>query len=290
MNKTPWTLNDQLTLLNVLAQKQEQEDNPLRFRLDRPNNTLPPLQQSVTHFPDGWWRDPQAEDEEALLAELSAEFCSYHPEDQWRLHWVHIEAAWSNRIENIESASADHQLVQAILQACKTPPEALNSTAIEAWTRDWSLPAPGVRKRQAGHRTVIASAGKVIYTPPEGRALILRMLAQWQLFNQAPPPWPAYVSAALSHYQYEAIHPLYDGNGRTGRAILSASLATHYTNGIVLPFSKTLFKQRPQYYQALNAPKTKGDWVSVVALVRRAVIRALSESIEKLRRGMSVED
>ena len=67
--------------------------------------------------------------------------------------------------------------------------------------------------------TKIASNKEVIYTPPEGETIIREKLADLEKFIHAEDEIDSLIKLAIIHYQFEAIHPFTDGNGRTGRII-----------------------------------------------------------------------
>ena len=64
-----------------------------------------------------------------------------------------------------------------------------------------------------------SATGEVIYTPPVGEDDIRKKLANWEKFIHEPTDLDPLVRLAVQHYQFEAIHPFSDGNGRTGRII-----------------------------------------------------------------------
>ena len=64
------------------------------------------------------------------------------------------------------------------------------------------------------------ATGKIIYTPPEGEEVIRSMLKNLEDFIHADDDIDPLIKMAIIHYQFEAIHPFFDGNGRTGRIIL----------------------------------------------------------------------
>ena len=69
--------------------------------------------------------------------------------------------------------------------------------------------------------------GEVIYTPPEGQKLLLEKLDNWADFMQNCVEVDPLVRMAVQHYQFEAIHPFSDGNGRTGRILNILFLLQH---------------------------------------------------------------
>jgi Fic family protein len=60
---------------------------------------------------------------------------------------------------------------------------------------------------------------KTIYTPPEGEIIIREKMANWERFINNETDIDPLVRMAVMHYQFEAIHPFADGNGRTGRIL-----------------------------------------------------------------------
>jgi Fic family protein len=73
------------------------------------------------------------------------------------------------------------------------------------------------------------------------------------------------VDIVIRHYQFEAIHPFGDGNGRTGRLLLLSELVEHdYMNKFTIPLSAVIYKHLTKYYKRLKGVTTKGDienWV-----------------------------
>ena len=101
--------------------------------------------------------------------------------------------------------------------------------------------------------TVIANpAGEVIYTPPEGESVIREKLANLESFMHSENGLDPLVKLAAIHYQFEAIHPFPDGNGRTGRIINSLFLVE---NGLldlpILYLSHYIIQKKSEYYRGL---------------------------------------
>jgi Fic family protein len=63
------------------------------------------------------------------------------------------------------------------------------------------------------------ATGKLIYTPPVGEEVIRTLLSNWERFLHADETIDPLIKMAIAHYQFEAIHPFTDGNGRTGRIL-----------------------------------------------------------------------
>ena len=65
--------------------------------------------------------------------------------------------------------------------------------------------------------------GDVIYTPPSGESHIRDLLSNWEKFIHSKDDTDPLIKMAVAHYQFEAIHPFGDGNGRTGRILTSCT-------------------------------------------------------------------
>ncbi len=63
------------------------------------------------------------------------------------------------------------------------------------------------------------ATGEVIYTPPAGETVIRDLLSNWEAFLHNQDDVDPLIKMAMAHYQFEAIHPFIDGNGRTGRVL-----------------------------------------------------------------------
>jgi Fic family protein len=109
---------------------------------------------------------------------------------------------------------------------------------------------------------------EVIYTPPEGEDLIRRKVANLEKFcNDSPTDLDPLVRVAVAHYQFEAIHPFFDGNGRAGRILIILQLIM---NGLlevpILFLSRFLIENKTRYYQSLRAVTRAQRMGKLVAL------------------------
>ncbi|PRQ10953.1 addiction module protein [Corynebacterium sp. 13CS0277] len=116
---------------------------------------------------------------------------------------------------------------------------------------------------RAGYGTYIGdpATGEAIYTPPQGRDVIAEHLALWERFmNERARRDPLFVMA-LGHYQFEAIHPFDDGNGRTGRILNNLYLSMMGAHHLpILPMSWQLATHQAEYYRRLRHVTENGDW------------------------------
>jgi Fic family protein len=114
--------------------------------------------------------------------------------------------------------------------------------------------------------------GKVIYTPPEGEALLRDKMANWEQFLHNQNDIDPVVRMAIGHYQFEAIHPYPDGNGRTGRIINILFLIEQgLLDQPILYLSRYINQHREDYYRLLLEVTTKGAWEPWILYMLEAV-------------------
>lgn len=102
---------------------------------------------------------------------------------------------------------------------------------------------------------------EVIYTPPQGQELLRDLLANWETFLNAETDIDPVVRMAAGHYQFEAIHPFIDGNGRTGRVLNILYLIQQgLLDQPTLYLSRYILLHRADYYRLLLEVTTKGAW------------------------------
>jgi Fic family protein len=105
------------------------------------------------------------------------------------------------------------------------------------------------------------ASGTVIYTPPQGQALIREKLENWAEFLGAKNELDPLIRVAVQHYQFEAIHPFTDGNGRTGRILNILCLVQHgLLDTPILYLSRYIIQHKADYYRLLLEVTTKQRW------------------------------
>ncbi|KAB2880044.1 Fic family protein [bacterium] len=105
--------------------------------------------------------------------------------------------------------------------------------------------------------------GLIIYTPPEGEGIIRDKLKALETFINTENGMDPMIKLALIHYQFEAIHPFFDGNGRTGRIILLLYLKICGLMDLpALYLSSYILKNKNTYYVNLRNVTEKNDWES----------------------------
>jgi len=105
----------------------------------------------------------------------------------------------------------------------------------------------------SGTRLSNRKTGAVIYTPPVGQKLLVEKLQNWADFMHQSTTIDPLVRMAVQHYQFEAIHPFTDGNGRTGRIMNILFLQQQgLLNSPILYLSRHIIQNKGEYYRLLN--------------------------------------
>lgn len=116
------------------------------------------------------------------------------------------------------------------------------------------------------------ASGKKVYAPPSGPIVIQKKLNEWEQFINSPTELDPLIVMALAHYQFEAIHPFNDGNGRTGRVLnILFLVANNLLNVPVLYLSRYIIKNKQEYYEALNGVTRDHDWDTWLKFMLNAV-------------------
>ena len=125
--------------------------------------------------------------------------------------------------------------------------------------------------------------GEVIYTPPTGEEVIRDKMANLETFINENESLDPLIKMAISHYQFEAIHPFSDGNGRTGRIILLLQLKLEQLLDIPALFlSEYIIKHKEKYYKGLRAVTEKNDWSNFILYMLDMVETTAIRGLERL--------
>jgi Fic family protein len=127
-------------------------------------------------------------------------------------------------------------------------------------------------RRISGTTLTNDRSGEVIYTPPDGEGLLRDMLANWERFLHHEIELDPLIRMAVGHYQFEAIHPFSDGNGRTGRVLNVLFLNQEGLLSLpILYLSRFIIAHKTDYYRLLLAVTQSGAWQEWVLYMLRAV-------------------
>lgn len=120
----------------------------------------------------------------------------------------------------------------------------------------------GIRKLP-GTELKNEQTGATIYTPPQNHEDIIRLMSNLERFinDETLTDLDPLVKMAVIHYQFESIHPFYDGNGRTGRIINILYLVAKGLLDIpILYLSRYIISNKMEYYRLLQEVRNTGDW------------------------------
>jgi Fic family protein len=129
------------------------------------------------------------------------------------------------------------------------------------------------------------SKGEVIYTPPEGEAILRDKLGNLEKFIHAEDNLDPLIKLAIMHYQFEAIHPFVDGNGRTGRILNILFLVEQdLLERPVLFLSHYILRTKTKYYEGLVNVTEKGAWIDWILYILEAIEITAVETQDKVRK------
>lgn len=129
----------------------------------------------------------------------------------------------------------------------------------------------GIRKTP-GTKVANAATGEIVYTPPETEVVLRDKLRNLEEYIHDANHVDPLVKLAIIHYQFEAIHPFTDGNGRTGRIVNILYLVFKGLLDLpVLYLSKHIIEQKTDYYRLLRGVTSSGDWEPWILYVLDAV-------------------
>lgn len=212
-----------------------------------------------------------------------------------------LEAKDSSEIENIvttsdklfqyaqEDSHADHATKEALRyrtalyegykQLDKRP--LCTNTAVEICSTIKSVKVD-IRKVPG---TVLSNqaTGEIIYTPPVGEQVIRDLLSNWELFIHAEDDIDPLVKMAITHYQFDAIHPFIDGNGRTGRVLNILYLIEQGLLTLpILYLSHYIVQHKQDYYQLLRGVTQNQNWQPWIIYMLKAVEQTAKWTTEKI--------
>jgi Fic family protein len=150
---------------------------------------------------------------------------------------------------------------------------------------------PGeLRRRQVFIGPPGCSLEQATFVPPPVEELEQALLG-WENYANTRGDFPPLVRAALIHYQFEAIHPFLDGNGRVGRLLIIMSLLTEgRLRRPVLYLSPFFERTREQYYGQLLAVSERGAWSEWVEYFLRGVVEQSGEGLRQCRDLLALRD
>jgi len=139
-------------------------------------------------------------------------------------------------------------------------------------------------RAESGTKLKNRLSGEVIYTPPEGQDLLLAKLENWADFMQRNTEIDPLVRLAIQHYQFEAIHPFADGNGRTGRILNILFLVEQgLLDSPILYLSRYIISNKGAYYRRLQNVTRDGDWEPWISFILEGVEETCTWTTDKIK-------
>ena len=128
--------------------------------------------------------------------------------------------------------------------------------------------------------------GEIVYTPPQKKDEILDLLNNFlEHFNVNQTDLSPLINLAILHYQFESIHPFYDGNGRTGRILNILYLIINNLLDIpILYLSSYINENKSKYYKYLNQVNKTDQWEDYILYMLKAVEETADYTIKKIDR------
>jgi Fic family protein len=149
-----------------------------------------------------------------------------------------------------------------------------------------------IEKNRAGIRklpgTVLRNekTGEIVYTPPSNEDEIRELLKNLEIYiNDVPDEIDPLIKLAVIHYQFEGIHPFYDGNGRTGRIINVLYLVLKkLLDSPILYLSGYIIRTKSDYYRLLQEVRTKDNWEDWVIYILYGIEETASDTLRIVKR------
>lgn len=145
-----------------------------------------------------------------------------------------------------------------------------------------------LEKNNAGFRKMPGTAlknattGETVYTPPQDYDTILDLMTNLEKYINDPTlsGFDPLVKMAIIHYQFESIHPFYDGNGRTGRIINVLYLVMNdLLNLPVLYLSRYIIENKIDYYKLLQEVRETDNWENWILYMLDSVEQISKETV-----------
>lgn len=127
-----------------------------------------------------------------------------------------------------------------------------------------------------------AVTGETIYTPPQDQEEIIGLMSNLEKYinDSDMQDCDPLIKMAIIHFQFESIHPFYDGNGRTGRIINILYLILENLQTLpILYLSSYIIKNKSDYYKYLQKVRDENLWEEWVLFMIKAVEQTSRETI-----------
>lgn len=146
-----------------------------------------------------------------------------------------------------------------------------------------------LEKNNAGFRKLAGTtlknviSGEVIYTPPQDYDDVVRLMSNLEQFinDKSISDLDPLVKMAIIHFQFESIHPFYDGNGRTGRIVNILYLILEGLQDLpILYLSNYIIRNKSEYYRLLQKIREHNNWEEWLLFLIKGVEETSRETIQ----------
>jgi Fic family protein len=130
------------------------------------------------------------------------------------------------------------------------------------------------------------STGKVVYTPPDDKVVIEKLMANFEQYlnNTEADDISLLIKLAVLHFQFESIHPFYDGNGRTGRIINVLFLMLKgLLDNPILYLSGFIIRNKGEYYRLLEDVNFNNKWEPWILYILNGIEETALETITQIK-------
>ena len=142
----------------------------------------------------------------------------------------------------------------------------------------------GIRKTP-GTNLVNSVTGEIIYTPPQIESEIRDLLKNLENYiNNFEDETDPLIKMAMIHYQFESIHPFYDGNGRTGRILNVLYLVlSGLLDSPILYLSNYINKNKSDYYRLFNEFREKNNYEDWIIYILKGIQETSKNTIDLIK-------
>jgi len=132
----------------------------------------------------------------------------------------------------------------------------------------------------------IERTGETVYTPPSGEAKIMELLSNLEKYiNENNNDIDPLIKLAVIHYQFESIHPFYDGNGRTGRIINVLYLVLkQLLDSPILYLSSYIIRNKAAYYRLLQEVRIHEKWEEWIVYILTGIEETAKETLRLVKK------
>jgi Fic family protein len=281
-----------------MATAHKRETLRLRWRPDQPFNALPPLPPKADLETKAILK--QCIPARAALAELK-QAAELIPNQGVLINTLPLlEAQASSEIENIvtttdkmfrfreEDEKADAPTKEALRysEALFKGFDSLRERPLVTRTAEEIcsiIKGKEMKVRNVPGTALARGNNEIVYTPPVGEELLRSLLANWEKFLHENTEVDPLIRMAVAHYQFEAIHPFTDGNGRTGRVLNNLFLISEHLLSLpILYLSRYIIHHKPDYYRLLREVTCTDEWEPWVLFMLRGVEETARWTVSKI--------